>query len=314
MEEHNIIHGIWTASIIWILYVIIFVGGIIANLLVIFIILSKKSYEAAATDFFLLNLCATNIILGWISVPLTPLYTYLGGWYFGSFMCPLLPVISTAAVFNLALTTTVMVLERFVFLLKNRKLTRRHAIYISCGIWIVCLLACTPYAMYTSFQRNDDGDPKCLERWPGIERRAFGIVCLLVHYGLPAIIIPAVFVKLFRNINSHNSVMVTDGLSGAKERTNLWTLVWVAVAIGFCYFPIEIFNLMVDFSLPPGGHRWFSLIFLTVHIFAVSSTVTVPAICLYCRDDFRGDLSEKLSRRSVAVKNSKEEMSINEWL
>lgn len=73
------------------IYSLIFVVGLVGNVLVCFVVFRTTSMHSV-TNIFIANLALSDILLCLLSVPFTPLYLLIyEGWVFGSALCHLVP-------------------------------------------------------------------------------------------------------------------------------------------------------------------------------------------------------------------------------
>ena len=73
---------------IYALYTIIFVVGLLGNVLVVFVVAQNRAMQTV-TNCFIANLALSDILLCVLAVPFTPLYFYLNEWIFGKILCHL---------------------------------------------------------------------------------------------------------------------------------------------------------------------------------------------------------------------------------
>ena len=206
-EDDNIIHNVWVQVVICSLYVIIMTCGIFGNILVIYVVYRNKAMHTV-TNFFIASLAVNDVIICALTVPLTPLYTFLEGWYFGWFMCHLFPLIQAASVYISTLTLTAIAVERFCVICFPYlpKLTTKSASLIIASIWLLSITICAPYAVYMKYSLYPDGrGPRCEEDWPSYARRTFGTVSLIVQYSIPLIVITISYVSVWLKLRTQAS-------------------------------------------------------------------------------------------------------------
>jgi len=79
-------------SIFAIIYVHIFVLGLVGNLSIIFLTLKYRHLQTVQ-NIFILNLAISDVIVCLLSLPFTPITNIYKRWYFGQPMCHLLPFV-----------------------------------------------------------------------------------------------------------------------------------------------------------------------------------------------------------------------------
>ncbi|XP_014255525.1 cholecystokinin receptor type A-like [Cimex lectularius] len=83
----------WTVQIP--LYAVIFLLGIIGNILVILVLVRNRGMRTV-TNVFLLNLAVSDLLLGVLCMPFTLIGSILQDFVFGPFMCRLIPFMQDA--------------------------------------------------------------------------------------------------------------------------------------------------------------------------------------------------------------------------
>lgn len=73
---------------IYVLYAVIFVVGLLGNVLVVFVVAQNRAMQTV-TNCFIANLALSDILLCVLAVPFTPLYFFLKEWIFGKILCHL---------------------------------------------------------------------------------------------------------------------------------------------------------------------------------------------------------------------------------
>ena len=79
-------------SIFAIIYVHIFVLGLVGNISIIFLTLKYRHLQSVQ-NIFILNLAISDVIVCLLSLPFTPVTNIYKTWYFGQPICHLLPFV-----------------------------------------------------------------------------------------------------------------------------------------------------------------------------------------------------------------------------
>ena len=74
--------------VIYILYAVVFVVGLLGNALVVFVVAQNRAMQTV-TNCFIANLALSDILLCVLAVPFTPFYYFIKEWIFGEILCHL---------------------------------------------------------------------------------------------------------------------------------------------------------------------------------------------------------------------------------
>ncbi|XP_055333705.1 prolactin-releasing peptide receptor-like [Paramacrobiotus metropolitanus] len=304
-EDDNLIHRPLVKGLICCLYAIIFVCGIFGNVLVTFVVIRNKAMHTV-TNFFIASLAVNDIIICSLTVPLTPTYTFLDGWYFGAFMCHLLPLVTAASVFISTLTLTTIAVERYFCIVFPHlpRLATYKAVIIICSIWILSFSITSPYAHYMLYiPASVDGrtSARCDEHWPQYGRKLFGTVSLVVQYAIPLIVITFCYLCIWLKLRAQAAKGLTSSRKGRdtqalmrKRRTNRM-LIAMVIIFGCCWLPLNLVNILNDyFPSTITGWRYFVLVFFLGHVIATSSTCYNPILYAWMNENFRKEFKAVL--------------------
>ena len=90
IADEDLITNKLVQSIFAVIYLLIFLVGLVGNGLVWHAVLRNKAMQTV-TNFFITNLALADILLCLLSVPFTPIYTFSKKWVFGETLCHVVP-------------------------------------------------------------------------------------------------------------------------------------------------------------------------------------------------------------------------------
>ena len=125
-----------------VLYLIIFLIGIIGNSLVCFIIMTKR-ITITTTTIFLCNLSFTNLVLLLSLVPMKVVRQFTLGYILGTTFCKIEGYLGTVCFANASLTLVVMGIDKYIAIAKPFKkhyFRKRWAFCIVGIIWLITVL------------------------------------------------------------------------------------------------------------------------------------------------------------------------------
>ncbi len=118
------------------IYSLIFVLGMLGNGSLIVIILYRKTLHSVA-NFLVANLAIANILLCLTGVPVAPITLFLKKWFFGSFLCKLIPYAQGVSVLISSLGLSAIATDRYRNIVQTEKYqwSIKHSFFIIGGFW-----------------------------------------------------------------------------------------------------------------------------------------------------------------------------------
>ncbi|XP_035208222.1 cholecystokinin receptor-like [Stegodyphus dumicola] len=183
------------------LYSLIFLIGLVGNILVIVTLVRNKRLRIV-TNVFLLNLAASDLLLGVFCMPITLIGTLLRGFVFDEIMCKFISYAQGVTVAVNAWTLVAISLERFYAVcepLRSRRWqTSTHASRVVISIWIVSCFIMSPIACVAELLPTQPaGKYKCRESWPNnLWERYFNLFLDCILLVVPLIIMATAYLRI----------------------------------------------------------------------------------------------------------------------
>ncbi|CAL8353788.1 unnamed protein product [Lota lota] len=249
----------------------------------------KKLHNA--TNFFIGNLAAGDLLMCLSCVPLTASYAFDStGWAFGRPLCHLVPLLQCATVFASALSLTAIAVDRYIVV--AHPVRRRISVW-GCGavalcIWCMSLALAAPPSFYTRYL---DLRPSgihlvvCEEFWPsnGHLRLVYSCFILTASYMIPLLSVSVSYCAITVSLRRHALPGETSHSQerwSQRRRKTFTLLVASVLAFALCWLPLQVLNLLLD--LDPDFHimgkRYVNLLQVCCHLVAMSSTCYNPFI------------------------------------
>ncbi|KAF0300041.1 Neuropeptide Y receptor type 2 [Amphibalanus amphitrite] len=311
-DPQNFVLTMKVQIIFYMIYSIIFLLGICGNFLVVYAVLHNRAMQNV-TNFFILNLALSDILLCVLCVPFTPLYTFLNRWVFGNVLCHLVPCAQAISIYISSLTLTAIAIDRFVVIIypfRARMLTSTCLALILCT-WLFSTGATLPYGVYVEYKMTTDGDYVCEENFPDDLRLTFGTITTVLQFVVPFLIMTVTYTLISLKLSSRvrskpgsKSVRKEQADRERKRRTNRMLIAMVAV-FGLSWLPLNLMNILEDVSinLGLGWENWpyFHLLFFVAHAIAMSSTCYNPFLYAWLNENFRKEFKEILPCFRAAI-------------
>lgn len=298
-SPHNIIDNKWVQAIFCVIYTIIFVLGLLGNLIVCLVVIKNKAMQTV-TNLFISNLALSDILLCIFAVPFTPLYSFRGSWSWGSLLCHIMPFAQGCSVYISTLTLMSIAIDRFFVIIYPFKprMKIETCITVIIMIWTFAVTVTMPYAIFMTYYDLDIGR-YCEETWPSEKlRRIFGSVTSILQFVLPFTVIAFCYTCVSFKLNDRAKAKAASKNSrkeeldkNRKRRTNQMLIAMVTI-FGISWLPLNVINLCNDYYMYAIHYKYYFLIFFIVHVIAMSSTCYNPFIYAWMNENFRKEFKQ----------------------
>ncbi|CAB3400122.1 unnamed protein product [Caenorhabditis bovis] len=192
-------------------YVILFFLGLLGNCTVIFVTCNNKAL-LSVQNIFILNMAASDIMMCFLSLPITPITNVYKNWYFGDLLCHLIPCIQGISIFVCTFSLAAIAIDRYILVVKPHKtpLSPKGAFVCTVLLWIISFVVTLPYAF--NMQRIAYLDEQicgffCTEKWESAKsRRAYTLVVMFSQFVLPFSVMAFAYLNIFGILNRRAQV------------------------------------------------------------------------------------------------------------
>ncbi|KAG5269651.1 hypothetical protein AALO_G00204400 [Alosa alosa] len=271
---------------------VVMVAGVGNAFLLACIVVDRKLHNA--TNFFIGNLAAGDLLMCLSCVPLTASYAFdPHGWAFGRPLCHLVPLIQGATVFASVLSLTAIAMDRYVVVAYpvRRRISMRGCSAVAVVVWVLALALAAPPALHV---RLVDLRPSgvdflvCEEFWEAERMRLlYSCFFLLASYMIPLLAVSVSYCAISLHLRRH--AMPGEPCQPCGQQQQRWTqrrrrtfslLVASVLAFALCWLPLQVLNLMVDLD---GDFRfvdkhYLNMLQVSCHLVAMSSACYNPFI------------------------------------
>ncbi|KAG9328611.1 hypothetical protein JZ751_012781 [Albula glossodonta] len=260
------------------LYCLLVVVACVGNASLLACILAdRKLYNA--TNFFIGNLAAGDLLMCLSCVPLTASYAFdPHGWAFGQPLCYLVPLIQAATVFASALSLTAIAADRYVVVAYpiRRRISLRCCVAVALGVWALALALATPPSMNTRYlDLRSEGMELvvCEEFWPGTGqmRLLYSCFMLLASYMVPLLSVSVSYCAITAHLRQR---CLPGAPSHSQQRWNKKKRKTFSLLVA------SVLNLTLDLDVEFHivGKRYVNVLQVCCHLVAMSSACYNPFI------------------------------------
>lgn len=226
-----------------VMYVVIFIPGLIANVLALWVFHAYIK-ETKRAVIFMINLAIADLAQV-MSLPLRIFYYLNQDWPFGRFLCMFCFYLKYVNMYASIFFLVCISVRRCLFLIQPFKYTdckRRYDVYASIVGWLIVGAACLPFPLMRIDTKNNSGHfNSCFTALPIIEidnPTSIALVTLaeLTGFVLPLIITMICSWKTIMSLRKKNSVLQDSG-----EKTKALKMVLTCTIVFLiCFAPYHI--------------------------------------------------------------------------
>ncbi|XP_077593573.1 relaxin-3 receptor 1 [Stigmatopora nigra] len=307
-------------------YSLVCVLGLAGNLLVLYLMKSKRAWNKSSINLFVTGLALTDFQFV-LTLPFWAVENALDfTWLFGRAMCKAVSFVTAMNMYASVFFLTAMSVARYGSLasalhgrrrrrlpldrLRLRVQLRRcgTAPLVAASIWVVAACAALPHAVFSTTVRVSGEEDLCLVKFPDSEGTSAQLWLGLYHsqkvllgFVAPLGIISACYLLLLRFVAANNDAAANS--SSAKRRAKLTKSVTIVVLSFFlCWLPnqaLTVWGILIKLNVVHFTYEYYTT---QVYVFPVSVCLAHSNSCLnpvlYClmRREFRKAL-KKLFRR-----------------
>ncbi|KAL4656132.1 G-protein coupled receptor 54-like [Arapaima gigas] len=255
---HPFLTDAWLVPLFFSLIMLV---GLVGNSMVIYVV-SKHRQMRTATNFYIANLAATDILFLVCCVPFTATLYPLPSWIFGDFMCKFVAFLQQVTVQATCITLTAMSGDRCyatVYPLKSlHHRTPRVAMIVSICIWIGSFIVSTPILMYQKIEEGYWYGPRhyCTERFPSKTlEKAFTLYQFIAVYLLPVLTISFCYSFMLKRVgqptvepidNNYQVHLLSERTIAIRSKISRMVVV-IVLLFTICWGPIQLFILFQSF-------------------------------------------------------------------
>uniref|UniRef100_A0A1I7Z3J1 G_PROTEIN_RECEP_F1_2 domain-containing protein n=1 Tax=Steinernema glaseri TaxID=37863 RepID=A0A1I7Z3J1_9BILA len=291
-----------TRIILCVLYVTIFSIAVVGNSLVVYVVIINKDMQSA-TNLFITNLAMSDLLVNFTSLWLTPIYTYVGHWVWGSWLCYGLPLFQGTSIFISTLTLMAIAIDRYFVICRGPVFgydLRTHMSLQLCFaiitlIWTISVLLVMPYAVHMRmiYIPEPCNFWLCIEDWTMDDLKSFyGIIVALLQFIVPFIIIGKSYCQIYFFLRDRTSLVkprnaTPTPLEEQRRRRLLRMLFTMVMLFAVCWAPFNFLNISRDLHIDGFMKPYFSIFFLSAHVISMTATCWNPLVYAWMNETFR---------------------------
>ncbi|XP_075986778.1 neuropeptide F receptor isoform X1 [Anticarsia gemmatalis] len=284
-----------TRALLLTFYGILVVIGAVGNALVVISVV-RKPVMRTARNMFIVNLAVSDALVCCVGTPLTLMELLTKHWPLPDWpsLCKACGAIQAISIFVSTISITAIALDRYQLIVYPTRsgLQTMGALITMFIIWVTAFTLASPLYIFRSLKTHYlgligmDSLSFCIEDWPVNNGRAmYSVFSLIFQYLLPVVVVVIAHVQIHRR------------LRGRRRTTRKTPAILIAIAVTYVisWLPLNVFNLVADFSAEPFmEEKTMTITYAICHMFGMSSAVSNPLLYGWLNDNFRKEFEEIL--------------------
>lgn len=302
----------WLRILISVVYFVVATGGVLGNLLVMFLLYSTHTINTGTINFFVFNLALAHLLFS-LALPFWAVDIALDySWPFGRATCKAVSLLTGLNVFASCFFLTAMSLTRYCYvataLKPSASLCSRSCTspLVTAFIWAGALIAATPRAVFADLKHVGSGnDTACLLLFPdgivwlGINQ----LLRMVLGFLLPYSIIILSYLLLLRFLCRHK----LRGNNSRRKANISKSVAVVVLSFCACWFPYNIltfWSVLIQLDVVDISTSFYlaqTYFFPLANCLAFTSSCFNPVIYCLIRKEYRVALHNVLLKLSGAI-------------
>eukprot|EP00794_Sanderia_malayensis_P008269 gene8269-9151_t len=289
--------------VVYMMYTVIFLTGMVGNMLVVLKI-TRSDKNKSLKHCFLLNLAITDLLTLFLLLPLSIMAKNVS-WPLGEFVCRYVFPLTDVVIGVSVLTHVSISLDRYRTIIYPMAAKPSHLqrILILISIWIIAyLLNGLPLSLVLSVGKGFWVAKACIPTWPSHHlKQAYYLQRFIVIFIIPIIVNFLAYVKISKALKV--SLLLLQGSArGQKRETRIHSqqrlirmFRTIFVAFVVCFFPIHLFTIIDEYCMSFGKWQGSGHIFQFALVFAYANSMCNPVILVMMSAEYKNAFTSYLS-------------------
>ncbi|XP_031561454.1 galanin receptor type 1-like [Actinia tenebrosa] len=278
-----------------VVYVIIFILGMLGNTAMIFL-LKRKRQRRSPSNLLLLHVVISEMSVLLMNIPFDMVLIIVNQeWVFGGLMCKVLWPLQTLTLGSFVWILTLLSYHRYrgiVFPLM-KKLSTNAVSYLIMIVWFSSLVVVVPYSSFLEYQNGE-----CIETWDIAVRKSYTLIFFAFQYAFPLLITIYCYAKIAvvvrrgqHRVKRHISGSSQAGLRHkSRGLSAIRTAVLFMATFAVCMLPHQVIWLWLEF----GEHTHSVKNLLSfAYIFTFTSSFMNPLVYIFSTPSVRKEFKRK---------------------
>ncbi|GCC35376.1 neuropeptide Y receptor type 4-2-like [Chiloscyllium punctatum] len=292
-------------------YSAVLVVGLLGNISLICVIARQERNNV--TNLLIANLSLSDLTICVFCLPFTVAYTLMDYWAFGEVLCKTVPFFQCLSVTVSVLSLVMIALERHQLILHPTgwKPSVPQAYLALLLTWSLACAVSLPFVFFHVLTDEPFLDlpvplaplvkeAVCTESWPSREQKLVYTTWLLAfQYCVPLAFITVCYGRIYWRLRTRRDLLDRTGEENRKlanSRRITLLLGFLVVGFGICWFPLHVFNAVMDWDVQIVMHCQHNLIFSLCHLAGMVSTCINPIIYGFLNNNFKEQLRSIILR------------------
>ena len=275
------------------IFAVIIITGLIGNLMVIYVILSRKKLQTV-TNLLLMSLAISDVSFLLICGGFSVVHYVLSEWPLGDVLCRIIQYLLYVTCYVTVYTLIMVSGVRFLLVVyrdaAKKYCSKRNATILIIVTWLVFMVAKIPILIVHSEKDNArTGRRECIIVGETDGRRLFASFFVFA-YALPLLVICTLYLLILRHIRSKRSTALNDQVStnpSTRNRHVTKCVVIVVLTFAVCWLPLHVHLLVAYYDRVPDTNLTYNVLLVLWQALSFLNSTLNPLIYNYFSKEFR---------------------------
>lgn len=275
-------------------YSLICVGGLVGNLLVIYVV-TRFAKMKTVTNLYILNLAISDVLF-LISLPFLITTTILEHWIFETAMCKIFFVLYAINFVTSVFTLTALSGDRYLAVChpirSGQYRTTNKAFFICLCIWTVSFIVMLPIILYSNTVPNPKNHDwqTCTIKWPKNQlispNKAFTWYTFLLGFAIPVSMISVFYLSVVLRLKTVGPAVKSKEKKRSHRKVTKMVLTVISVYV-ICWLPHWVFQVNLTFHQGTSPTKWQIYVFNAFTVLTFANSMLNPLLYAFLSDNFR---------------------------
>ncbi|XP_078659502.1 neuropeptide FF receptor 2-like [Branchiostoma floridae x Branchiostoma belcheri] len=294
-------------------YFVVFLLCVVGNSLVCFVV-AKIPRMRTVTNYFILNLAASDILVAIFCMPFTLVDNIIIGWPFGNVMCKLTAAVQVVSVLASVFTLVAIAVDRYYAIVypTTHTFTGKVTLYVTAGVWMLSILLMIPQVLLireNAWVENGQVILTLCQETSAFWRKIYTTLLFICCFIIPLTVIMYLYARIGLAVwfkptpGGDKATEEAKAVSLQRKLKVIKMLLTVVVLFALSWLPIHVITMINDYGslLPDQQDILWIYVYPACHWLIYFNSAINPIIYGFFNQNFRAAFRTLMMMKGLNV-------------